>query len=227
MIIAIDGPAGSGKSTISKLVAKDLNLIYLDTGAMYRMFTLKLLNEKVSFEDKKKIEELLQNLNINIDKESFFLDGKDVSEEIRKSNVSQNVSKVAAIKEVREKMVDLQRKFSQSKDVILDGRDIGTVVFPNANIKIYLVADLKERAERRYREMLEKGQKVSFEEIYKNIADRDKLDSTREITPLKKAADAVEVDTTAKSIEEVKKEILNIYKIQQVNKKIWKIKNYI
>ena len=125
MIIAIDGPAGSGKSTISKLVAKDLNLIYLDTGAMYRMFTLKLLNEKVSFEDKKKIEELLQNLNINIDKESFFLDGKDVSEEIRKSDVSQNVSKVAAIKEVREKMVDLQRKFSQSKDVILDGRDIG------------------------------------------------------------------------------------------------------
>ena len=220
MIIAIDGPAGSGKSTISKLVAKDLNLIYLDTGAMYRMFTLKLLNEKVSFEDKKKIEELLQNLNINIDKESFFLDGKDVSEEIRKSDVSQNVSKVAAIKEVREKMVDLQRKFSQSKDVILDGRDIGTVVFPNADIKIYLVADLKERAERRYREMLEKGQKVSFEEIYKNIADRDKLDSTREITPLKKAANAVEVDTTAKSIEEVKKEILNIYKIQQVNKKI-------
>ncbi len=220
MIIAIDGPAGSGKSTISKLVAKDLNLIYLDTGAMYRMFTLKLLNEKVSFEDKKKIEELLQNLNINIDKESFFLDGKDVSEEIRKSDVSQNVSKVAAIKEVREKMVDLQRKFSQSKDVILDGRDIGTVVFPNADIKIYLVANLKERAERRYREMLEKGQKVSFEEIYKNIADRDKLDSTREITPLKKAADAVEVDTTAKSIEEVKKEILNIYKIQQVNKKI-------
>lgn len=227
MIIAIDGPAGSGKSTISKLVAKDLNLIYLDTGAMYRMFTLKLLNEKVSFEDKKKIEELLQNLNINIDKESFFLDGKDVSEEIRKSDVSQNVSKVAAIKEVREKMVDLQRKFSQSKDVILDGRDIGTVVFPNADIKIYLVADLKERAERRYREMLEKGQKVSFEEIYKNIADRDKLDSTREITPLKKAADAFELDTTAKSIEEVKKEILNIYKIQQVNKKIWKIKNYI
>lgn len=227
MIIAIDGPAGSGKSTISKLVAKDLNLIYLDTGAMYRMFTLKLLNEKVSFEDKKKIEELLQNLNINIDKESFFLDGKDVSEEIRKSDVSQNVSKVAAIKEIREKMVDLQRKFSQSKDVILDGRDIGTVVFPNADIKIYLVADLKERAERRYREMLEKGQKVSFEEIYKNIADRDKLDSTREITPLKKAVDAVEVDTTAKSIEEVKKEILNIYKIQQVNKKIWKIKNYI
>ena len=220
MIIAIDGPAGSGKSTISKLVAKDLNLIYLDTGAMYRMFTLKLLNEKVSFKDKKKIEELLRNLNINIDKESFFLDGKDVSEEIRKSDVSQNVSKVAAIKEVREKMVDLQRKFSQSKDVILDGRDIGTVVFPNADIKIYLVADLKERAERRYREMLEKGQKVSFEEIYKNIADRDKLDSTREITPLKKAADAVEVDTTAKSIEEVKKEILNIYKIQQVNKKI-------
>lgn len=220
MIIAIDGPAGSGKSTISKLVAKDLNLIYLDTGAMYRMFTLKLLNEKVSFEDKKKIEELLQNLNINIDKESFFLDGKDVSEEIRKSDVSQNVSKVATIKEVREKMVDLQRKFSQSKDVILDGRDIGTVVFPNADIKIYLVADLKERAERRYREILEKGQKVSFEEIYKNIADRDKLDSTREITPLKKAADAVEVDTTAKSIEEVKKEILNIYKIQQVNKKI-------
>lgn len=115
MIIAIDGPAGSGKSTISKLVAKDLNLIYLDTGAMYRMFTLKLLNEKVSFEDKKKIEELLQNLNINIDKESFFLDGKDVSEEIRKSDVSQNVSKVAAIKEVREKWWICKENFPNRK----------------------------------------------------------------------------------------------------------------
>jgi len=224
MIIAIDGPAGSGKSTIAKLVAKDMGLVYLDTGAMYRIVTLKALNEGIlgndGLNELEKIKKLLDDLNIDIRENGFYLDDVDVSEEIRKPVVSENVSDVAAIREVREKMVDLQRKFSESKNVILDGRDIGTVVFPNADIKIYLVADLKERAERRYREMLEKGQKVSFEEIYKNIADRDKLDSTREITPLKKAADAVEVDTTAKSIEEVKKEILNIYKIQQVNKKI-------
>ena len=215
MIIAIDGPAGSGKSTISKLVAKDLDLIYLDTGAMYRLVTLKALKMGIldeNLENLDKINELLDNLEIDIREDGFYLDGVDVSEEIRKPIVSENVSKIAAIKEVRIKMVDLQRKFSKAKNVILDGRDIGTVVFPNADLKVFLVADARERANRRYKELTEKGENVSLDEIYQNILMRDKIDSTREEAPLKKAEDAIEVDTTSKSIDEVKEEILNLYK---------------
>ena len=215
MIIAIDGPAGSGKSTISKLVARDLDLIYLDTGAMYRLVTLKALKMGIldgNLEDLDKINELLDNLEIDIREDGFYLDGVDVSEESRKPIVSENVSKIAAIKEVRIKMVDLQRKFSKAKNVILDGRDIGTVVFPNADLKVFLVADARERANRRYKELTEKGENVSLEEIYQNILMRDKIDSTREEAPLKKAEDAIEVDTTSKSIDEVKEEILNLYK---------------
>jgi len=215
MIIAIDGPAGSGKSTISKLVAKDLDLIYLDTGAMYRLVTLKALKMGIldeNLENLDKINELLDNLEIDIREDGFYLDGVDVSEEIRKPIVSENVSKIAAIKEVRIKMVDLQRAFSKAKNVILDGRDIGTVVFPNADLKVFLVADARERANRRYKELTEKGENVSLEEIYQNILMRDKIDSTREEAPLRKAEDAVEVDTTSKNIDEVKEKILNLYK---------------
>lgn len=214
MIIAIDGPAGSGKSTIAKLVAKDMGLVYLDTGAMYRLVTLKALNEGIlgndGLNELDKIKKLLDDLNIDIRGNGFYLDDVDVSEEIRKPVVSENVSDVAAIREVREKMVDLQRKFSESKNVILDGRDIGTVVFPNADLKIFLVADARERAKRRYRELIQKGENVEIEEIYENILKRDKIDSTRKESPLKKAKDAVEVDTTSKSIEEVKNEILRM-----------------
>ena len=211
MIIAVDGPAGSGKSTISKLLAKELGLVYLDTGAMYRLFTLKMLKENILFSDSDKINELLENLNINIENDRFYLDEKDVSEEIRKTDVAENVSKTAAIKEVREKMVNLQREFSKSKNVILDGRDIGTVVFPEADIKIFLVADPRERAERRFKELKAKGENISLDSIYENILKRDRLDSTRENSPLKKANDAIEVDTTGKNIEEVKNIILNLY----------------
>jgi cytidylate kinase len=214
MIIAIDGPAGSGKSTIAKLVAKDMGLVYLDTGAMYRLVTLKALNKGILGNNDlnylEEIKKLLDNLNIDIKENGFYLDNVDVSEEIRKPIVSENVSDVAAIREVREKMVDLQRKFSESKNVILDGRDIGTVVFPNADLKIFLVADARERAKRRYRELIQKGENVEIEEIYENILKRDKIDSTRKESPLKKAKDAVEVDTTSKSIEEVKNEILRM-----------------
>lgn len=210
MIIAIDGPAGSGKSTIAKLIAEDLGLVYLDTGAMYRLVTLKALNEGI-LGDFEKIKKMLDNLNIDIKENGFYLDNVDVSDEIRKPIVSENVSDIAAIREVREKMVDLQRKFSESKNVILDGRDIGTVVFPNANVKIFLVADAKERANRRYKELVKKGENVKIEEIYENILKRDEIDSTRKESPLKKAEDAIEVDTTSKNIEEVKNEILNIY----------------
>ncbi len=209
MIIAIDGPAGSGKSTIAKLIAEDLGLVYLDTGAMYRLVTLKALNDGI-LGDLEEIKKMLDNLNIDIKENGFYLDDIDVSEEIRKPIVSENVSHIAAIREVREKMVDLQRKFSESKNVILDGRDIGTVVFPNADVKIFLVADAKERANRRYKELIEKGENVKIEEIYENILKRDEIDSTRKESPLKKAEDAIEVDTTSKDIEEVKNEILNI-----------------
>ena len=209
MIIAIDGPAGSGKSTIAKLIAEDLGLVYLDTGAMYRLVTLKALNEGI-LGDFEKIKKMLNNLNIDIKENGFYLDNVDVSDEIRKPIVSENVSDIAAIREVREKMVDLQRKFSESKNVILDGRDIGTVVFPSADVKIFLVADAKERANRRYKELVKKGENVKIEEIYENILKRDEIDSTRKESPLKKAEDAIEVDTTSKNIEEVKNEILNI-----------------
>ena len=209
MIIAIDGPAGSGKSTIAKLIAEDLGLVYLDTGAMYRLVTLKALNDGI-LGNLDKIIKMLDNLNIDIKENGFYLDDIDVSEEIRKPVISENVSDIAAIREVREKMVDLQRKFSESKNVILDGRDIGTVVFPNADVKIFLIADAKERANRRYKELVSKVENVKIEEIYENILKRDKIDSTRKESPLKKADDAIEVDTTSKNIEEVKNEILNI-----------------
>ena len=209
MIIAIDGPAGSGKSTIAKLIAEDLGLVYLDTGAMYRLVTLKALNDGI-LGNLDKIIKMLDNLNIDIKENGFYLDDIDVSEEIRKPVVSENVSDIAVIREVREKMVDLQRKFSESKNVILDGRDIGTVVFPNADVKIFLVADAKERANRRYNELVAKGENVRIEEIYENILKRDEIDSTRKESPLKKADNAIEVDTTSKNIEEVKNEILNI-----------------
>ena len=209
MIIAIDGPAGSGKSTIAKLIAENLGLVYLDTGAMYRLVTLKALNDGI-LGNLDKIIKMLDNLNIDIKENGFYLDDIDVSEEIRKPFVSENVSDIAVIREVREKMVDLQRKFSESKNVILDGRDIGTVVFPNADVKIFLVADAKERANRRYKELVAKGENVRIEEIYENILKRDEIDSTRKESPLKKADNAIEVDTTSKNIEEVKNEILNI-----------------
>lgn len=215
MIIAIDGPAGSGKSTIAKLIAEDLGLVYLDTGAMYRLVTLKALNEGI-LGNLDKIIKMLDKLRIDIKENGFYLDDINVSEEIRKPIVSENVSDIAAIREVREKMVDLQRKFSESKNVILDGRDIGTVVFPNADVKIFLIADAKERANRRYKELVSKGENVKTEEIYENILKRDKIDSTRKESPLKKANDAIEVDTTSKNIEEVKNEIL--YIIKQKNK---------
>ena len=231
MIIAIDGPAGSGKSTIAKKLAEELDFVYLDTGAMYRLVTLKALNEKMSFDSLKNIVDLLENknnnsdfeviqnmkkilenLNIDIKKNRFFLDEIDVSDEIRKPVISENVSNIAKIKEVREKLVDLQRKFSKSENVILDGRDIGTVVFPNAELKIFLMADAMERAKRRYKELVLKNEDVTLDEIYKNIVERDKIDSTRKESPLVKAQDAVEIDTTFKTIEEVKEEIEKILK---------------
>lgn len=201
-IVAIDGPAGSGKSTVAKILAKKYAMTYLDTGAMYRMCALYFIENEISLDKKKNIEEHLPLINIDIEKDKFFLNGKDVSLEIRTPKVTGMVSYVAKIKEVREKMVELQRKISEGKDVILDGRDIGTVVFPNADLKVFLVASPEERAKRRMKDYEEKGIHEDYEKVLASILERDFIDSTRKEGPLKKASDAVEISTDGDTIDE-------------------------
>jgi len=209
-IVAVDGPAGSGKSTISKIVAKEYGLTYLDTGAMYRMVALSSLENNIDLADTAAVAAMLKDLKIDIIGNNFILNGTDVSEAIRTPRVTAIVSDVAAIREVRVKLVDLQREISKGKKVILDGRDIGTVVFPNAHLKVFLVASSEERANRRLKEYREKGIDISFEEVKKSIENRDHIDSTRKESPLKKAEDATEVDTSSKTIEEVCKKISDL-----------------
>lgn len=210
MIIAVDGPAGAGKSTISKLVAKKLGIQYLDTGAMYRAVTLYFLENNVDFSNIDEVENSLDKIHIDFFNNILFLNNIDVSKQIREKNVNDNVSAVSAIAIVREKMVDLQRKMSNNKSVILDGRDIGTVVFPNANYKFFLVASADIRAQRRYKEELEKGNKsANIDDIKKSIENRDYIDSTRTVTPLKKADDAIQIDTSYMNIEEVVESIIS------------------
>ena len=203
LIVAIDGPAGSGKSTIAKLVAKKFNFTYIDTGAMYRMITLYLLENKISFDNLDKIQKILNEINLDMKEDKFFLNNVDVSLKIREEIINENVSKVASIKAVRENLVKLQRKIASDKNVILDGRDIGTVVFPNAQVKIFLVASAEERARRRYNEFMEKKIEITYDEVLKSLKERDHLDSTRKESPLVKASDALELDTTNLKIDEV------------------------
>lgn len=211
-IVAVDGPAGSGKSTISKIVAKDYGLTYLDTGAMYRMVALCSLENNVDLGNIDEVVKMLADVTIDIEEEKFILNGRDVSEDIRTPRVTAIVSDVAAIKEVRVKLVDLQREISEGKKVILDGRDIGTVVFPNAHLKVFLIASSDERARRRLKEYEQKGIEISFEEVKASIENRDHIDSTRKESPLKKADDAIEVDTSSSNIEEVCEKISTLIK---------------
>ena len=190
MIIAVDGPAGAGKSTISKLIAKKLNINYIDTGAMYRAVTYKCLSEGVDVKNEKDVIEVAKRTDIDFRDNNIYLDSKVVNEEIRTREVSANVSDVAKIKEVRYLMVDVQREIGTRNDVILDGRDIGSYVFPNADYKFFLVATPEERGRRRYKELCEKGFEGTLEEIIKDIEKRDEIDSNREFAPLKKADDA-------------------------------------
>ena len=218
MIIAIDGPAGTGKGTISKLIAKRLNFTYIDTGAMYRCITLKMLDNNISPEDLPKIEELLNNTKIdfknsNIDGEyiqKVFLDDVDVSKEIRLPRINEKVSPYSAIPIIRSKLVEMQRELASSKDTIMEGRDITTVVLPNADLKIYLTADENERANRRYKELLSQGIQTTYEETLESIKSRDYNDINKPIGALKIAEDAIVVDTTKLSIEEVYEEIVNL-----------------
>lgn len=203
IIVAIDGPAGSGKSTIAKIIADRYSFTYIDTGAMYRMITLYCLDNNIDFEDEMAIKNVLDNISLDMQGDKFFLNNKEVTKEIRETRVNENVSKIASIRIVRENLVNLQRKISQGKNVILDGRDIGTVVFPNAQIKIYLIASPEERAKRRYKELIQKGTEISYDEVLKSIRERDYIDSTRKESPLMKADDAVELDSTGLKIDEV------------------------
>jgi len=203
LIVAIDGPAGSGKSTIAKLLAKKYDLTYIDTGAMYRMITLYLLENNIDISDLKEIERVLNTVNLDMQGDKFYLDNVDVSTKIREKRINDNVSKVASIKIVRSNLVDLQRKISNNKDVILDGRDVGTVIFPNAQVKIFLIASPEERARRRYNEFLEKKTEITYDEVLKSIKERDHIDSTRDESPFVKADDAIELDSTNLTIEDV------------------------
>jgi cytidylate kinase len=214
MIVAIDGPAGSGKGTITKLVGKKLDLIYIDTGAMYRCVTLECLNKNVKIEEIEGLKQILENIDVQFlsedDEQKVFLNGKDVTLKIRSKEVNEYVSPVSTVKIVRSKMTDLQRKMAVSKDVIMEGRDIGTTVFPNADVKIYLDATPEERASRRYKQNLENGITTGYDEILANVKERDYIDSHREISPLRKAEDAIYIDSTNMTIEEVVAEIERI-----------------
>lgn len=208
--IAIDGPAGSGKSTISKRIAEELNIVYIDTGAMYRALTLKILRNKINIHKRHELAKFLEHTYIDFRNNHIFLDGEEVDNEIRKNEISTSVSNVAKIKEVREKLVDIQRSIATNKSVIMDGRDIGSFVLPNADYKFYITASVQERGNRRYKELQEKGHSADLNQIIKEIEIRDEIDSTREFAPLIKCKDAFEIDTTNKTIFEVTSEILDI-----------------
>ncbi len=210
-VIAIDGPGGAGKSTIAKLLAKRLNYIHLDTGAMYRAVTLAALQNSIDFNKKNELVELTKNIDITFDEDGeIFLNGKNVSEEIRTAEVNSHVSQIAAVKGVREVLVEKQQQLAQNNMVVMDGRDITTVVLPEAEYKFFLTASLKERAKRRYQEVKLKDSEADFEKVKESIARRDKLDSERKHSPLKKAEDAVLVDTTELSIDQVLDKMITI-----------------
>lgn len=215
-VVAIDGPAGSGKGTITKLVGEKLGLINIDTGATFRCVALNMIQENIKIDEEYKIGKLLENIKINIDKDGrIFLNNEDVSEKIRENDVNELVSPVSVLKQVRDKLLVIQRDIAKNKDVIMEGRDIGTVVFPNADVKIYLDATPEERAKRRVKQNEEKGIETSYEEVLQNILDRDKRDSSRKIAPLKQAEDAIYIDSSNMTIEEVIEKIINIIQMKK------------
>jgi len=214
--IAIDGPAGAGKSSVAKILADKLRYIYIDTGAMYRAITYKALKNRISFNDVSSLIELTRLTTITFFNENrtksqrIFCDDNDITDLIRSPEVSQKVSLLASIPGVREHMVKMQQNLGQKNNVIMDGRDIGTVVLPQAKYKFFLTASLKERAERRAKELESKGYQINHIEIYNEIAKRDKLDSEREVAPLKPAKDAIIIDTSNLSLQEVIDKILRV-----------------
>lgn len=223
-VVAIDGPAGSGKGTVTEILAKKLKLNSIDTGAMYRCVTLAMIRNNVDISNIEKVMEVLNNINIDLQKANnqlvVKLNGEDVSKEIRENPVNKMVSKVSAIKEVREKLVDLQRKMAETQDVIMEGRDITTVVFPNADVKIYMDADLEERAKRRYAQNKAKNIECTYEEVLEDMHQRDENDMNKPIGALKKADDAILVDSTNLTQKQVVKKIEKIIKNTKKVKKL-------
>ncbi len=213
IVVAIDGPAGAGKSTIAKLAAERLGYAYIDTGAMYRSVAWRFLQTGQPF-DEAFISQLANTMVIQFRPEArvnrVFVDGQEVTDAIRSAEVTANVSRVAAIGAVREAMVEQQRRMGDAGGVLMDGRDIGTVVFPNAQLKIFLTASVEERAQRRYKELLAKGEQVDLVQLQQDIADRDKQDSERAIAPLRQAEDALLLDTSHMNIEQVTEKILQL-----------------
>lgn len=213
--VAIDGPGGAGKSSISKLAAKKLGFVYIDTGAMYRTAALYCLRSGIDIKNErekaeKAVSEISMDIILSDEGQRIFLNGEDVTDKIRTPEVSMGASDVSAIPFVREKLVDMQRKLAESKNVIMDGRDIGTCVLPDAEVKIFLTASSEVRAKRRFDELLEKGEIVTFEEVLNDIIVRDRNDETRAVSPLKKADDAVVLDTSNLSFEESQKAVIKI-----------------
>ncbi|MCS5614425.1 MAG: (d)CMP kinase [Candidatus Marinimicrobia bacterium] len=216
MIVAIDGPAASGKSTTAKMVAKKLEMTYLDTGAMYRAVTLALLRSNTDLDDYDSVCQVVNELELDIyDKGSktiVKLDGEDVSEAIRSMPVTESVSAVSAMKYVRQTMVEIQRNIGKKTNCVVEGRDIGTVVFPDAEFKIFMVADVNMRAERRFKDFYEMGENRSFQEVLADLKRRDEKDSTRAYSPLQKADEAIEIDTSMLSIDQQVEKIINLVK---------------
>jgi cytidylate kinase len=215
MIVAIDGPAATGKSTTAKLVAHKLGFTYLDTGAMYRCVTLSILKHDIHLDDKQSLHSLLSNVDIQFEKSGslVFLNGEDVTDDIRKSAVTNNVSAVSSIQEVRAFLVENQRKIAKNHDCVVEGRDIGTIVFSKAEVKIYLVADSRIRAKRRQLELSKLGEEKSLDILLAEIEKRDSLDSSRKNSPLRKANDAIEVDTSNMTINSQVEYIVNKVKL--------------
>ena len=220
-VVAVDGPAGSGKGTITKLVGEKRNLVYIDTGAMYRCVTLDCINNNVDYTDIAGIEKVLDKISIELKIEDgiqkVYLNGKDVSQEIREDKVNNLVSEYSAVKEVRDKITPMQQEMGKNQDIIMEGRDIGTAVFPNADVKIFLDCDVKERARRRYIQNQQKGINSTYEEILENIIKRERINSTREVAPFIKAEDAILIDSTNMTIEEVVNRVIEIIDEKKAN----------
>ena len=210
MIVAIDGPAGSGKGTLAKALAKKLNLVNIDTGATYRCVALKTLRNNINIKDEDSIIEISKNINIDLLPDgTVLMDGEDVTKEIRSKEVTEIVSPISSIVEVRKNMVNIQRNIATGKDVVMEGRDITTVVFPNARYKFYLDADIEERARRRYKENQEKGIDMSYSEVYDNIKKRDYNDMHKEVGSLTRTPDQIYIDSTNLSVDEEVELIVN------------------